>query len=139
MNLFNETNRILRIGSSFFILLTTLNQIIERYINQYFPSLISIETDRHIFENEITRMLNIAGFRKVDKVELPFDECTIDRNYLNRLKSGIFSSLLLLDNKERENGLRLLENDIVKFENESMFPKYNRRRTALVAQKSNFI
>jgi ubiquinone/menaquinone biosynthesis C-methylase UbiE len=133
--LFHEVFRILNITGKLFFLITTKKQINERYINRYFPTLKSIELKRHIFEDRLTTMLTGAGFSRIDKISIDFDECIINRDYLTRLKSGILSSLLLIDEYEREAGLEMLENDILNFEKEYNFPKYKRVRTALIAYK----
>lgn len=134
--LFNEIYRILKNNGKLFLLITNKNQILERYINQYFPSLVSIEFQRHLFENELKKIIKNAGFNNIEKINIYFDECVINRSYLNRLKSGILSSLLCIDNEEREKGLKNLEDDILKFESESIFPKYKRIRTAIIAHKN---
>lgn len=134
-NLFKETFRSLRFGGKVFMLITNQDQIKQRFINKYFPSLVSIELKRHVFEKELIEALRNVGFSQIDIANIDFDECIINRNYLNRLKSGILSSLLLLEKEEREYGLELLENDIKKFELKGYFPKYKRIRTALIAHK----
>jgi ubiquinone/menaquinone biosynthesis C-methylase UbiE len=132
---FNEIFRILKPQGRLFMLITTKNQIEERYINRYFPSLVSIEFDRHLSEVNIVTILNQSGFSIIDQYEIISDYCIINNEYLDRLKSGILSSLLILDESERVDGLKNLEIDIQQFKLNSDYPKYMRIKKALVAQK----
>jgi len=135
--LFGEVYRILKPNGAFFSMITTKEQILNRYINKYFPNLENIELQRHFFQEDLIFLLEGVGFKNIEIISIDFDICTINRDYLNRLKSGILSSLLLLNEEERNTGLKNLEQDICVFENRNSFPKYKRVRSAIVAHKTN--
>lgn len=134
--LFEEIYRVLKPNGAFFSMITTKEQILNRYINKYFPSLENIELQRHLFQEDLILLLESVGFKNIEVVSIDFDICTINRDYLNRLKSGILSSLLLLNEEDRNNGLKNLEKDICEFEDANSFPKYKRVRSAIVAHKT---
>ena len=135
LSFFKEIYRILKCSGDFFILITTKEQIEERYINLFFPSLKSIEMERHLFEKELTELLKLSGFQKVKTAKFYSDECIINRNYLGRLETGLFSSLSLLPNEERLNGLNKLRQEIEHCEISGNYHKYSRYRTAIIAKK----
>jgi len=134
--LFNEVYRILKPNGVFFSMITTREQILNRYINRYFPNLVSIELQRHVFQEDLILLLENLGYKNIEIISIDFDICTINRDYFNRLKSGILSSLLLLSKEEKNTGLKKLEKDISMFEERNSFPKYKRVRNAIVAHKA---
>lgn len=133
---FKEVYRLLKDDGKFLILITTPEQIKSRYINKYFPSLCSIEMKRHEFSPKLTEYLKDVGFINVTEKSIEIDPYVINFDYYHRLKAGILSSLLLLDDKERYDGLKNLKKDIQSFSLTHKFPSFRKMRSVLISFKN---
>lgn len=128
-----EASRVLRPQGRIALPITTAEQIRDRYINRFFPSLASIDVERYPGEIRLRELLLRAGFDRLTWREADFGPFRIDRRYLERLRSGIFSALLLLPPEELRTGFEALEHEIRTTERRGWFREVDRVRTIVIA------
>lgn len=134
--LLNETFRVLKNEGKLFFLFTTEEQIRNRYINKYFPSLEQIEYDRHHSKNQLIKLLEDIGYNKIKIVSVEYNQCVVNESYFAKIKAGAISSILHIDKKERIKGFEEFKKDLSRFKIDGNYPNYRRYRKAILAQKT---
>lgn len=134
---FAEVFRVLRAGGRFALPITTQDQTRNRFINRFFPSLAESEMERYaplsVLEGELINL----GFM-VQSGPIDLGTFTVDAAYVHRLRSGILSGLLKLDERERSDGLARLDQAVSCWERDRCLPVVRRIRSMIVAEKASF-
>lgn len=128
--LFQSIFSLLKFQGKFGLQLTTQDHIKSRFINEFFPSLATIELQRHPKIEDLCSELNLF-FSQIVIKEIEISEQHVNNMFYNRLVLNSKSSLSLLNNSERETGLKKLHKLIQKKGD----IKIKRKKTILIATK----
>lgn len=131
---FAEVSRLITPGGGLGLPVTIPSQVRQRFLNRFFPNLPEIEGRRYPSVDVLRSELHAAGFDTVIVKSLDLGWFRVDRAYIERLRTGIFSGLLLLNDAERQAGLAALEAAVERWERAGTLPKIRWRRTLLVAR-----
>jgi ubiquinone/menaquinone biosynthesis C-methylase UbiE len=132
--LLGEVRRILRCGGRLALPVTSHAQLESRFINRFFPALLSIERQRYPSLSELVRLLRELGFSAIQAHEADVGSFVVDAAYLKRLQSGIFSGLGFLNPSQREQGFRKLNEWTQKQASARGAPVVRRVRTIITAE-----
>jgi SAM-dependent methyltransferase len=133
--LMEESFRVLRPGGKAAFPLTTPEQLRERFLNRFFPSLPGIEAKRYPSIETLWRELQSAGFHGNDAILVDLGMVHIDHAYVKMLESGVFSGLLLVPADERLAGMTALKTAVARWEANHDFPAERRIRAIVYAHK----
>ena len=107
--LLSEIRRILRSGARLGLPVTSRAQLQNRFINRFFPALLTIERERYPSISQLITRLQSVGFSKIQTQQVDIGSFIVNAAYVERLRSGIFSGLGFLNDSQREEGFRKLQ------------------------------
>jgi SAM-dependent methyltransferase len=130
----SEIFRVLKPGSRFVLLSFTPEQTKNYWLVNYFPTMIEHSADVVPGEDTMTAMLRTAGFSHVETEKYFVQEGLLDNFlYANKFKPEKYldpatrkniSTFSLYANKEMEDGLKMLEDDITSGNINSIIARY---------------
>lgn len=132
--LLHEVRRALRLGGRIALPVTSHERLATRFLNRFFPSLEAIEQRRFPPVQTLVQLLGDLGFKAASHTEIDLGYFTVDRAYVHRIRSGIFSGLNLLPVDERARGLDGLEDWVRRSEASGSWHQERRIRTMIVAE-----
>ncbi len=133
---FTEAFRLLSHRGRLGLPITTPLQVRHRFINRFFSNLSNIEVCRFPSPKKLCSELYAAGFDHVRVKPISLGHFFVNQAYVERLRTGIFSGLLLLDDDERKKGFAALDAAVKIWEKEGKIPKIKRRRSLVIARKN---
>ena len=135
--LLSEVRRTLRPGGRLALPVTSRAQLKSRFINQFFPTLPMIEMERYPSVLRVVNQLDSIGFSGIRTHQVDLGSFRVNEAYIKRLRSGIFSGLGFLSEKEREDGFEKLK-EWIKGHGSAEQPAAVRRvRTIITAEACN--
>lgn len=132
--LFQGLKQTMKPGGRLALPITTREQLHTRFINRFFPGLLEVEKSRYFTQTDLEKILRDAGFTVISSSPLYLGSFCVDEAYIRRLRSGVFSGLLLLDSDIREAGFRRLECWVRRTQSEGKCTVVQRTRTLLIAE-----
>lgn len=130
-----EAARVLRWGGLIGLPMTAQEQVAERFMNRFFPSLAAIERRRYPPRDALVEELCAAGFETLRVLPLNLGTFRVDEAYVRRQRTGITSGLSLVGTDERKRGLNALAKAVEQWAARGCYPEVPRRRTLFVAKK----
>lgn len=132
--LLHEVRRVLRPTGRIALPVTSHEGLATRFLNRFFPSLEALEQQRFLSVQALIRLLGDVGFKAPFHTEIDLGCFAVDRSYVHRIRSGIFSGLTLLPADERARGLDGLEDWVRRSESSGSWHQEPRIRTMIVAE-----
>lgn len=134
--LLREFRRVLRAGGCLALPLTSPEQVRTRFVNRFFPSLADVDLERFVSIDRLKLVLAECGFADVDEGAVDVGPVRIDASIVQRMRSGIFSGLGYLTQRERDAGLNELEAFVARSERTGEWAFEHRVRKLISATAS---